>query len=65
MDNDPQPPEWWRPYAAEFPGWQTWRAADGLLYARNTGYEPAPTVRGEDAVDLRDQIIRAESSAGQ
>lgn len=63
MAGDPPVPGWWRAYALEFPDWQVWRAADGLLYARRTGPEPTPTVRGEDAVDLRDQIIRAESQA--
>jgi hypothetical protein len=47
----------------EFPAWECWKSADGLVYARpkdkvpNTGY----TVRGEDARDLRDEIIRAEA----
>jgi hypothetical protein len=63
MADDPPVPGWWQEYAEEFPGWQVWRATDGLLYARKTGLQPAPTVRGEDAVDLRDQIIRAESQA--
>jgi hypothetical protein len=58
----PQPtPPWWEPYAAEFPGWTAWRAVNGLVYARREGTSPALVVRGEDAVDLRDQIIRAES----
>ena len=55
------PPAWWRPYASEFPGWQAWRAANGLLYARKTAATPPLVVRGEDPVDLRDEIIRAQS----
>jgi hypothetical protein len=47
----------------EFPAWECWASANRLVYARpkdkppNTGH----TVRGEDAMDLRDQIVRAES----
>jgi hypothetical protein len=62
-EEEPQIPQWWEPYAAEFPGWTAWRAVSGLLYARKTGSKPPLTVRGEDAVDLRDQIIRAEARA--
>ena len=60
-EEEPQIPQWWEPYAAEFPGWTAWRAASGLLHARKHGTEPPLIVRGEDAVDLRDQIIRAEA----
>jgi hypothetical protein len=59
--DQPETPPWWQPYAAEFPSWQAWRAANGLLYARKAGATPPVVVRGEDAVDLRDEIIRAES----
>jgi hypothetical protein len=49
----------------EFADWQCWRAVSGLYYARlvaaATG-DPA-TVKGEDPLDLRDQIRRAESLA--
>jgi hypothetical protein len=53
-------PDWW-PYAAEFPLWSVWRDVDRLYYARRQDYGPgdcdlAATVRGEDPVDLRDQI---------
>ncbi len=61
MPDEPEVPGWWQPYADEFPGWHTWRAANGLLYARKTGVTPAQVVRGEDAMDLRDEIIRAEA----
>jgi hypothetical protein len=61
MADEPQPPSWWQPYAAEFPGWRAWRAANGLLYARKIDATPPVVVRGEDAVDLRDEIIRAQS----
>jgi hypothetical protein len=59
---EPRPvPAWWEPYAAEFPDWTAWRAVNGLVYARRAGTSPPVVVRGEDAVDLRDQIIRAEA----
>jgi hypothetical protein len=58
-------PAWW-PYAAEFPDWDVFRGADLLCYARRRGAEPPVQVRGEDAVDLRDQvrgvILRAMTS---
>lgn len=64
MDDRPATPQWWEPYAAEFPDWTTWRAVSGLLYARKLGTSPPLIVGGgEDAVDLRDQIIRAEAQA--
>ncbi len=52
-------PEWW-PYAAEFPHWHVWRGICGLVYASRPRTSPPVVVRGEDAVDLRDQIRRAE-----
>jgi hypothetical protein len=61
MADEPVIPEWWQQYTAEFPGWEVWRAANGLLYARRRGAGSAQIVRGEDPVDLRDEIIRAES----
>jgi hypothetical protein len=71
MDNE-QPPAWpealhddvpdWWPYAAEFPHWHVWRGVCGLVYARRPRISPPVVVRGEDAVDLRDQIRRAESN---
>jgi hypothetical protein len=50
-----QIPDWW-PYAAEFPRWEVWRDVDLLYYARLREYSPPLMVRGEDAVDLRDQV---------
>lgn len=50
-----QPPAWW-PYAAELPQWEVWRDVDRLCYARLRGCDRPVVVRGEDAVDLRDQI---------
>jgi len=57
----------------EFPKWQCWRAVSGLYYARRADVEPGDHahvepgdhahVKGEDLMDLRDQIIRAESLA--
>lgn len=44
----------------EFPGWMTWYGADQMCHALlRSG--PILTVRGEDPVDLRDQIIRAQA----
>lgn len=56
---DDQPPSWW-PYAAEWPAWFVWRGISGLLYARKRGSSPPLVVRGEDPLDLRDQIRREE-----
>jgi hypothetical protein len=53
-------PDWW-PYAAEFPHWHVWRGVSGLVYARRPRTSPPVVVRAEDAMDLRDQIKRAES----
>lgn len=50
-------PGWW-PYAAEFPRWEVWRGVDRMYYAGLRGSDPRVVVRGEDAVDLRDQIRR-------
>ncbi|HEX4063214.1 MAG TPA: hypothetical protein VHY58_19555 [Streptosporangiaceae bacterium] len=61
MADESKTPPWWQPYASEFPDWQAWRAANGLLYARKIDAKPPLVVRGEDAVDLRDEIIRAQS----
>jgi hypothetical protein len=56
---DEDVPDWW-PYAAEFPQWHVWRGVSGLVYARRPRTSPPVVVRAEDAVDLRDQIRRAE-----
>jgi hypothetical protein len=58
-DVDGPPPTWW-PYAAELPHWHVWRGISGLLYARWRSSSPPVVVRGEDAVDLRDQIRREQ-----
>jgi hypothetical protein len=52
-------PDWW-PYAAEFPRWHVWQGVCGLVYARRPRTSPPVVVRGEDAVDLRNQMRRAE-----
>jgi hypothetical protein len=52
-------PDWW-PYAAEFPHWHVWQGVCGVVYARRPRTSPPVVVRGEDAVDLRNQIRRAE-----
>jgi hypothetical protein len=59
-DDDGGPaPSWW-PYAAELPEWHVWRGISGLVYARWRNASPPVVVRGEDAVDLRDQIRREQ-----
>lgn len=40
----------------EFPRWHCWEGISGLLYASRRLTSPPAVVRGEDAVDLRDQI---------
>jgi hypothetical protein len=51
----------------EFPGWVCWRDISGMVYARraerprNSGYD----AKGEDAIDLHDQIIRAEARTSE
>jgi hypothetical protein len=52
---DKETPDWW-PYATEFPQWHVWRGVCGLVYARRPRTSPPVVIRGEDAVDLRDQI---------
>jgi hypothetical protein len=52
-------PDWW-PYAAEFPQWHVWRGVSGLVYARRPRTSPPIVVRGEDPMDVRDQIGRVE-----
>jgi hypothetical protein len=52
---DGKSPGWW-PYAREFPRWEVWRGVDRLYYASLRDADPPVRVRGEDAVDLRDQI---------
>jgi hypothetical protein len=47
--------------AAAFPRWHCRRGTSGLYYARLRDSSPPVIVQGEDALDLRDMIIRAES----
>ena len=48
-----------RALAGRFPGWEVWRGASGLLYARRHGTRDEP-VSGQDAHDLADRIARAQ-----
>lgn len=41
---------------SEFPRWEIWTGVNYLLYARLPLTTPPVTLRGEDTVDLRDQI---------
>ncbi len=45
--------------AGKHPGWEAWKGASGLWYARHRGTQDPP-VSGEDVQDLSDQIVRAE-----
>lgn len=46
----------------EFPGWSCWKAVSGLYHARRASLPPGAgaVLQGEDPLDLRDQIRRAE-----
>jgi hypothetical protein len=48
--------------AREYPRWRCWTGIAGLLYATLRGSSPPVVVRGEDPMDLRDEIRRAEAS---
>lgn len=52
-------PDWWRPYAQQFPHWHAWRGIAGLLYARRPMTSPPKVVRAISAEKLRDKIIEA------
>ena len=41
---------------AEYPRWHCWKGVNGLVYASRAKTSPPAVVRGEDPVDLRDQI---------
>ena len=56
---DEDVPDWW-PYATEFPQWHVWRGVSGLVYARRPRTSPPAVVRGKDAMELRDRIMRIE-----
>jgi hypothetical protein len=47
----------------EYPAWRCWRGISGLFHARHASAGPGtrPQVTGEDPLDLRDQIRRAEA----
>lgn len=47
----------------EHSAWRCWRAISGLYYARRADAKPGDHahVKGEDPLDLRDQIRRAEA----
>lgn len=40
----------------QFPRWHCWVGISGLVYARRLRTSPPAVVRGEDPMDLRDQI---------
>jgi hypothetical protein len=42
--------------AHEYPAWHCWKGISSLYYARLTGASPPVIVRGEDPMDLRDEI---------
>lgn len=42
--------------AQEFPRWHCFRGVSGLVYASRGMTSPPALVRGEDPMDLRDQI---------
>jgi hypothetical protein len=42
----------------QFPRWHMWKGISGLWYASRRGSSPPVVVRGEDLVDLRDEIRR-------
>ena len=48
--------------AREHPRWRCWKGIAGLLYATLRGSSPPVVVRGEDPMDLRDEIRPAEAS---
>jgi hypothetical protein len=50
--------------AREFPSWQVWHGISGLYHAQLAQPQQVLTVQGEDPLDLRDQIRRAESLRG-
>ena len=60
MEHSPPPqgevPDWWRPYAAEFPRWRVWCGVSGLRYARRPLTSPPVVVRATNVENLRDQI---------
>jgi hypothetical protein len=57
---EPSPRAWVEPtaetMAIEFPRWHVWQGIAGLWYARKMLASPPVVLRGEDLMDLRDQI---------
>ena len=49
----------------EFPRWHTWTGISGLVYASRNLTSPPAVVRGEDPLDLRDQIRAWEGKHGE
>jgi hypothetical protein len=51
----------------QYPKWRMWRTVSGLYHARPADAAPGDHahVQGEDPLDLRDQIHRAEALSGQ
>jgi hypothetical protein len=58
-------PQWWTPYAAEFPDWRVHKGENRLYYARLPGTHPLVIVHAADTAALRDEIIRARSQLEQ
>jgi hypothetical protein len=54
-------PDWWQPYAAQHPRWNVWRGVNGMLYASLPKSSPPLVVRGQDPMDLRNEVVRAEA----
>jgi hypothetical protein len=57
-------PEWWQPYASEYPAWHAFKGVNMLCYARIPRTSPPIIVRGESPEDLRDEIRREEAKRG-
>lgn len=58
-------PKWWKPYAAEFPDWRVHKGENLRYYARLPGTDPLVIVHAEDAVKLREEIIRTQAKSEQ
>lgn len=54
-------PDWWQPYAAQFPRWHAWQGVNSLFYASIRRSSPPIVCRGESPEDLADEIVRAEA----
>lgn len=55
---------WWQPYQDQLPEWRVWRGDNKRFYARLPGTDPLVIVNGQDAEELRDEIIRIVSQPG-